>query len=796
MSTNDYPTETKTLDLRKIIKNYWNYRLYFIILGIIALTIAYFVNKTADRIYRNSTTFSIEDNSDSKLLTSNDFFRGLGISGNNQMAENELATLSSFSLCFNTISKLDLSTSYFLEEKIFSFLPLTRSINLYKDSPYTVIINNVYPQAIDVHFYIEILNENEFIIKALGENVRLYNYIENEIDGGVAQIAFKKKFKFGEQIKTDFLDIKIIAKDTESIKQEAGKVHYFVFNNLKYLTRRYQYSLEIESNLDMNTIIRVSLEGTNYKLIHDFLNEYTKTYLNQNLQKKNDASLSTINFIDEQISLVSDTLSQVERRLQLFRSRHQVTDLSYQGEQLLLRITELEKEKSQIDIQIKYYNYLNNYFKEKSDLSDLVMPSVMGANDPVLNNLIEQVLEANAERIKLLDDDNTKNLYLRNVEVQLNNLKTTIVEYIKNNMKTLVITKQDLEEKIYDIEKELRLLPGTERELFGIERQFKLNDAVYTYLLEKRAEAQIIKASNKSDIEIIDPAMTIYPIPLRPKTKFNYVIALAISLLIIVVIVIIKDFFNNKIREQSDIYGIGSTPVVGNINLARSRGGKLLSSNLQESILAESFRDLKTNLHFFESNKPIQTILITSTFSGEGKTFIARNLAKFLTENQKKVVLIDFDLRKPDMHKHFELNNDLGNTSFLINSVTINEIINETNFPNLDLITAGPIAPNPSELIASDNVSNMLEILQDTYDYVVIDTTPAGIISDTLLLMQKADLNLFTVRLNHSETEITNKTIKHIQSKKIPNFCMIINGVDKKTEAYKYKYGKKYFKEQ
>jgi tyrosine-protein kinase Etk/Wzc len=792
----------KPLDIKKILFHFFRYKYLFVILCVAFLAVAYFKNKLATPIYMNSTKFVITTNTNNQMLASNEYFRGMQAMSTSQNAQNELGFLQSFTLVKQTLKEMDVKVGYYEIGRVFEYLPMEYRRNIYKGSVYEVIINDVYDQPTYVPFHIQIINKDEFRLKATSSKFGKFNYLEDEYKGWGYNLKVDDVYKFGEPISNEYFNFTVVLRNEFQDwmlynEEKPGQMFWFV--NLEYLANAITGSLSINADFVMNSIVEVALRGDNYYFITEFLNEYTTTYINTDLERKNNAALQTIDFIDNQISTVSDTLSTVERQLQSFRSINKVANLSYQGEQLLERFNILENEKAQINTRIKYYNYISDYFKLNSDISDLVAPSVMGLNnlgasDPVLNNLIQSVLELNAERLRLLGDDNTKNLYLQGVESQIENIKSTILENIQNSLETSTITLDDLNERLSEITREIQKLPGTERQLIGIERKSNVYDAIYTYLLEKRAEAQIARASNSSDIEIIDPARPLNPSPVAPNKKVNYILALFASLAITVGFVILKDFFDTKLREAENIKDFDNMPNLGTIANTKIYGrSKEIGEGDDNSMLAEAFRDIRANLVFFATQNPIKVITITSSVSGEGKTFTAKNLASVLTMNNKKVVLVDFDLRKPQIHKEFNLQNSLGVSSFLINACNLEDIYLKTSIENLDVITAGPKPPNPSELVTSVNTSTLIEILKNLYDYIIIDTSPVGLVSETFYHMQNSDLSVFVVRLDYSEELIVNKTIASINKKNINNLSLLINGSDLKSEGYKYKYGKKYY---
>jgi capsular exopolysaccharide synthesis family protein len=335
-------------------------------------------------------------------------------------------------------------------------------------------------------------------------------------------------------------------------------------------------------------------------------------------------------------------------------------------------------------------------------------------------------------------------------------------------------------------------MPKTELQLRGVERKFDLNEAIYTFLLQKRSEAQIARASSLPDYEIVDSAVIPTSRMVSPKKKLNYILALFLGLLIPTSFIMLKDFLNNRILETDEIEKYTKIPILGKIfhNFHRS---KMVVNDHPNSSVTESFRAVRTNFQFFSEGGKRQVLLLTSSTSSEGKSFCSLNIASVFALNGHKTVLMEFDLRRPKLHQIFNSSNIIGISSYLIDKAIIEDIILPTNIENLDLISDGPAAPNPAELINSERTGELIDKLKEMYDYIIIDSAPSGILAETLLLMKHADLNIFVVRLEYSMKETFKNAIKTIENNKFNNISILINDLNVKREAYKYGYTTKYY---
>jgi capsular exopolysaccharide synthesis family protein len=781
-------------DFKEILFKVFRYKHYFVITIAFAFVAAYLFNKYSERKYYNRTSLLIKEEGRASFMGSGDMMQGFDLFGGVTNVENELSILKSFSVVNEAVEALNMEVSYYTEEPLFplEFLPFKSVDELYQNSPVQVIMDQTHPQAVGIHFYIDVINDSTFRISAEGMDVTIYNYITNNIIDYRDTIRLQGIYQFGETIFNQDYSFSVHLRENYRPGTFKGKKLFFVFNNLNQLTAVYQARVGVSTTSTTSSVVNVSLSGSHPKKITDFLNALTTVYLEQNLAKKNKIAYNTVKFIDSRISDIADSLMFAESKLQNFRSNNQVMNISFQGQKLYEKMASLENDRALIVIRQKYYDYIQEYFEKNKEITDLVAPSSMEVQDPVLNELIGNLLALNNQRMNYLQQGNEKNLFLRDLEIQINNLKNTIVENIQYNSNKTEIALKDIDSRVDKLNSQISRLPRTERELIGMERQFKLNDAIYTYLLQKRAEAQIAQASNSADYEVIDTAQYFKSSMVSPKSRLNYIIAIFLAIFFPFAFIIIRDFLNNKITEIKDVEMITQLPIVGQV-LHNKFKSKAIIRDYPKSPLADSFRAIRTNLRFFAKGSDKMVILITSSVSGEGKSFCSVNIASVYALLGKKTCLIGFDLRRPALYKDFNLKNEKGVSSYLINSAKLDEIIQPTQIKNLDLISAGPIPPNPVELIASDRTADLFEELREKYDYIIIDSSPIGAVTDSFLLFGHADINLFTIRHNVSQKDAVKSNLKNIELKKITNLSVIINDVKLKKNAYGYAYQSNYY---
>jgi uncharacterized protein involved in exopolysaccharide biosynthesis len=481
------------------------------------------------------------------------------------------------------------------------------------------------PQATYLNFHVTILNENEFVLETQGEGVPLYNYIDDQIVTYIPEIYFRQRYKFGDEIKTKYFNFRVDKDRAFSKDFTLNSNLYFLFNNINDLTLQSQGLLKTEPISQESTVILATFKGSTRAKVTDFLNNLTSAYLERNLDKKNKMAMSTVDFIDSQISAVADSLNYVESTLKNFRSSQGVMDLSFQGQQIFEQLNRLENERAALTVQKKYYEYLTSYLSTASELSDISAPSSMNVVDPILSNLVTQLITLNSERVSLLRNSTSQqNLYLADVNIRIDNIRKTILETGKNTLNTLNISLNEINYRMAKASGQISQMPKTELQMRGIERKFDLNDAIYTFLMQKRSEAQIARASSMPDYEVIDNAVPAMSKQVAPKTNLNYIIALLLGILLPTTAILLKDFLNNKVTDSDEMESITQFPIMGNVfhNFHRSR---MIVNDYPNSSVTESFRAIRTNFQFFSEGGKKQVILITSTTSGEGKTFCAIN---------------------------------------------------------------------------------------------------------------------------------------------------------------------------
>ncbi len=770
---------SEAYNIKEFILSVLPYKYLYLFSFIFFLIVAFFVNKLSPTVIKVTSVIApVADNRPS-LLSSNNIFNREGTLSEARNFENDINSLSSFGLVSSTIKSLNLEVGYFEDKK--SFLEHPRQI--YNGSPYSVNIDKSHIQPINARFDISILNDKSYRLIATVKDVSLYNFVDNRIVASRQTLRIDTICSFNEIIGNKNFKFSLSLNKDYYRPGKADNQMYFEFYHLDLLSQSFLRRLKVEPVSVKSSLIQVSFQGENVGLTIDFLNKYIKTYLDDNLSKKNQIALSTINFIDSQIAGISDSLSKSESKLKDFRSNNQVTNLSYQGQQAIEQMRQIESEKATLQVQERYYNYILDYFQKNTDVAGLAPPSSANVNDPIMNSLVLELLQLSNQRSTILSNNSEKNLFLGQIENKIKLQKQAIIENVTNNLNTVNLAQNELNYRADKLSGEISRLPRTELNMVSMQRKFNLSNDIYTFLLQKRSEAAITMASNIPDYEIMEPAREVSLTVLSPKILLNWLVALFLAFLGPTVYILLKNFFNEKVTSMSDIRQMTGRALFGVIynNLYKTEDVVL---EYPGSSIAESFRNLRSNLFLKLNSSSTKIILITSAQPRDGKSFVAFNLASSIAAVGYKTIIIDCDLRKPTQHFKFKEDNKSGLSNYMVDHTSADSIIRPTFVKNLDFIPAGPLLPNPSELMESGILEKLLIYLKTKYEYIILDTTPIGIIADASLLMKHSDEILLVCRNNYTRKDVLNDVVNSFDANKFTNVDIVFNDLNLKRSKY------------
>jgi tyrosine-protein kinase Etk/Wzc len=771
----------ESVDFRELLTKFVNYWYWFVVCIIGCLGAAFAINHFSSPIYEVSSQVLVQQE---KSLLDEKFTASLGLMNTNFQLFNEMGILKSYSLTRRAIERLNFRFAYF-QVKRFS------SVELYKDSPFIVVPDSSgisLPSGIP--FFIEVISPTQFTVEAQGKNVPLCNIKTGRITGLCDNInIIKAKGTILKPFIENKIRFTIIPANSRNLGDFVGKRFSFeVHDNNTLIGNFRQFKVQDSKN---SSLINITIQGRNVSKQVDFLNMLMRVYLERGLEKKNQIADNTIRFINDQLGDVADSLSLSEERLQDYRSNQSMMDVSFQSQQVFTTFEKLKDQRAELLVKNKYFEYLLKYLSEDNDGTDIVLPSSLGIDDAILNSLVTEMLGLYNERAEMVVNSKRDNPFLLLNEQKITRLRKSALENIKNLLNVSKISLQDVDRRIEDMSGKVNKLPETQRKMFGYERKFKLNDAIYTYLLTKRSEVQISKASYLPDNEIVDDATMQEYSQVSPNKRQNYIIGLIFGFGIPILILMLRDYFNNKIQTNEDIEAITESPILGHV-IHNKEKSKTIVIDSPMSLVSESIRGIRANFQFVASEREKHVILVTSSGMGEGKTFVSLNIALSLALYKKKVILLNFDLRKPKLHEYLKLETGIGLSGLLSGNANIDDAITKTVYENLDVMMAGVIPPNPMELIANERTNALFAELKKRYDYILVDTPPVGMVADALLLLKHSDVNLFMVRQNVTNKKVFAQIMKNFVKRDVKNVNIILNDIRSNNWYHTYNYGYNY----
>ena len=765
------PRSEDGVNFRKILQLMISRWYFFAIAMILALIIAFLYNTYTIPSYKVSATLLIDEENKGGALGTDQLLEGFGLGEGMKNLDNQIMILSSGTLISQALDELDFDLEYYLRG-------LTNKIPLYPTPPIKIASEVVDSLPIDTEFSLKYINNNMFTLDAeIKDTFELHT-----------------QSAFGEYIKSPGGSILIERESDDWPSGIMDKKIYFMRHNREKLIDSYSSRLKVEPASRKGTIVKISLEGTNKTMDIDFLNKLTEIFLRNSLDKKNQEAVRTITFIDDQLIGISDSLLITENKLQEFRSKNRVMNLSSQGQAIISQAMNLENERARLGIEANYYNYLADYLAKDNIGEVPIAPATMGITDPGITKLVADLADLQGQYYsKSLGE---KNPLQSQLAQRVHNTKEALRETLNGVRRSNNMSINEITEQIRTVNAQASALPVTERQLLGIERKFKLNDELYTFLLEKRAVAQIQKASNLPDNEVIDPAKADGS-PVKPKKSFIYLMVLVAGIGIPFYWILIADYFSNKVRREEDIKKLTDIPILGRVPHSDLKKNTVVLDE-PGSPAAEAFRSLRSRMQFFTKDTKAPVILITSSMADEGKTFAAINLASVYSLVGMKTVLVGFDLRKPKIYSDFGIGDERGVSTWLIGKDELQDVTKETQYENLSIIPAGPVPPNPYELTALERTGELFSLLKAKYDCIVIDSSPIGIVPDTLRLASLADTCILIVRQNKTFKDLLESTLKELEISSQKSISLVVNdlGPDDKHFGYGQKYRYNYQEEQ
>jgi capsular exopolysaccharide synthesis family protein len=766
--------EEKALEIRYVVAKYIRYWPWYALFILVFLTGTFLFHRYTVDEFEVNGSLVIKNNSSPEARIfdrSNIFNSGINL-------ENDILRLRSKNMAREALSKLHFDVEYYAKTNI-------KPIELYDRSPIRIDVDWNHIQATDTPVELEIISEQNF--RLLAEEPGLLDL--NAVQAAGDESIYNKTYTFGQEIET------ARSKFTVYLTNPAREGDMVIFRlvNPTVLEDSWAKAVSVTTQNDYSSVLRLSTTTKVVEKGRDYINKLMESYIEYDLNEKNKIQENTISFIEEQLGFLEDSLKQKERELQQFKVDNKLLDVSSEFASILGKMNTLDEKNAQLEYQLQYFEEIRLYMEQKSkDFSDVIAPSVIGVPDPLLNGLIQTLVTLSQERRKLLATVNENHPEVIKIDVQMEKVQDALFENVLNLIENTKNQKQGILREIRSYDAQFATLPESESKYTGIFREFKLRESLYTYLLEKRAEAGIARASNVSDNAILDLAKR--GTLVFPKKTQNYGLALVLGFLIPFGFIVIRDIFDETIKDQRDLKKHFMIPQLGVVGHSTKDTNKVVLDH-PKSAVAESFRSLRSAITYLASGKATKKILVTSSVSGEGKTFTSLNLASAMALGSKKTVVVGGDLRRPKLATYFDHSEKIGLSTYLIGKAKAEDIVIPTQNENLFFVPSGVIPPNPAELLQTPRLKEFLLYLENNFDVIVFDTPPMGLVSETIDLMRLFDINLYVVRQNYTIKDHLVMINDLFNNKQVSNVYGVFNGIINSGyhyEGYNYGYGNTY----
>ncbi len=770
------------IDLMRYVSLFISNWLWIAAALLLAMGIAYIFNRYSQRSYNVKSTLLIKEKQTTGAIANMEQIFAGNIYNPYPNLDDEVAILQSYTLNHRVIEDMP--------ETHVAYIPVAKNgiqgQRTYKSSPFVLNkMSETQPEG--VAMTLRFTEEGRYTVEI--DEDQLEAWRKNKPDAiPDEEINQEREYLPGEPFEQGGFRFTVGPRD--STKAIIGETRRWLvwFESVPALANSYRSVLKVEPVKEYASVFTLSFDGYSPEQGTDYLNTLMKLYIIQGTEWKSRAADNTLRFIEAQLGLISDSLRLAESTMESFRLNNRFVDLTLEGTLVLEKLEKLEGEKNMLGLQEQYYEYLLEYLKARDDDNSIISPSVMGVTDPLLVRLVEEFSGIQQERKKVAFTVRDDLPQLQMMDQKLEDAREALSENVGSAISQLRMTMNTINSRIAAAEKELGRLPGTERKLIGIQREFDLNNSVYTYLLERRAEAGIAMASQITDNRIIDKAIVTNSVQTRPRSMKNYLVAMLLGLIVPMALIVIFDLFNNKIIGRHDIEHLTKAPIIGYI----SHSDYHVEDPVAEkpgSTLAESFRAVRTSLSFYTGQTKCPVIVISSPVSGEGKTFVSVNLATIISMMNKKVLIVGLDMRKPRVHAILRAGNGHGMSQYLSGTATFEEVIVPTEIDNLWFAPSGPVPPNPAELIGSPKMTEFISRARNEFDTVIIDTPPVGIVTDALLLSQLANVTLFVVRQRYTTRGSVQLLDEIYRKGEMSNVALLVNDI---SAAGYYGYGLRY----
>ncbi|HYM93998.1 MAG TPA: polysaccharide biosynthesis tyrosine autokinase [Chitinophagaceae bacterium] len=753
---NSNRSELGNLSLRDLFFKYIRFLPIFVLSVALMLFGAYIYLRYATSIYNANGTLLIK--SEQQKGSNGDKFEDLFMNNRAVNIQSEIEILKSKQLMERVVNKLNLQISYYGVGKI------KKGVNIYKQGPFTLEIFELSDSFSTFSFNLKFVNDSLF-------------YINNE----------NQTYTFGQL----FRNSNGVFRFTRNPLYPVSKEYNVTWQPASTVASGLIGSLQVVPKTVGTGILSITMQGTNAKMCSDVINQLMQEYDTLSIEDKNIASEQTLRFINDRLDSLGRDLDSIQKVLVDFELKNNVIDLEKQSALYFDNSKETDKAISEQQFQLDVVGFVNNYLTDKkNEFTKVVVPSALGLPDPVLNGYIEAYNKAQLERQDLIVSGiPAGNPAVKEKNSLIEKLRQSIEENLKNIKSSIDSSVDDLKKKSGLTQSQINALPNLTKEFLEIKSEVERKQNLFRILQEKREETAISRAATNSNSKVVDFATPNYS-PIKPNRRAVQLVAILMGLALPAIFIFIGEILNDKITTRFDIEKITAVPILGEIGHSFSDTALVVNKNTR-SMVAEQFRIIRSNLQYVLSNSEKSVILITSSFSGEGKSFVCTNLGAVMALTGKKTIILEFDIRKPKILSGLNLRKSPGISNFIVGKTELAELILPVpESENLYVLACGPVPPNPAELLLEQKVTELFEYLKQNFDIIIVDTAPVGMVSDAMTLSKFADCTLYLVRQGHTFKKQITLIDDFYKQNKLPKVSIVINDVKLKAGYGYYGYGR------
>jgi capsular exopolysaccharide synthesis family protein len=781
-------TVLKAITSRVVSKWY-----YFVGSLVVAFLLAFLYNKTATPVYKFKSSIIIGQNQNGPK-SANELLIAMGADQKNLVnLKDEMGKLTSFTMVRKTFQQLNLEVSYFMS-------PDRGKNEKYGQGefPFKIVIDSLDPQPLGVPVFVTVFPDSTYEIQIEANNVPIHDYSTGENFKVVPELKITEKLQAREKYTSEFISFMIIP-DPDYFGGISEEPVHFVLNTYDQLADNYIKRIDVAERDRDSYILDLEIDGTNPQKEVAVLNKLMQAFQYSDLEEKMQQGEKTLAYINNKLYDAKYQLAQSEQSLTGFQSSSEIVNADLATTTLSNENSRLQQQSSDIALSLRLYERLKGYLESDIEVTESIAASSFDLDDPVVINQLTEITRLNGQKSQKAATLGPEHPDVRRIELQINQTRESLKQQVRTAIQSTVIRKSEIDRQLAINQAKFNKIPLQQRRIQELQRSSEFDKTSFQSLQQKKTEAEILLTNTDSDVTILDSARMVGNGPVSPKKTVAYFLAIIIGIAIPYLFITLLDYLDDNVKSKDDLLKSTKIPYLGMV-LRGDKSNALVFEGKSRSGVAESFRSLRVNLEHMRpatngangnglnGHKKLQTIGLTSSVSGEGKTFCSVNLASAFAQSGKKTIIICGDLRKPKFTEYFDINSKTGLSGYLVGDYEIKDIIQPTKFDNLYVIDAGyaPNNPNPTIILDSNRMDQLMEKLKLEFNHIIIDTPPIGFVSEYFILKKYIDSSIYVVRSNYTNKKILGEINDLYNGKKIDNISVILNDVKLSQALYGY----------